>query len=558
MKKMIAFLLVGFSVFALTACGKDEAPADEDKITITFPQDVDGKKTIELYEQFDIKTGVVAVDSEGSSYGSVLTATIDTENADLLDGSMFSGLRAGEFEITYTVDFIGKTGTAKRTIKVNEGAEIGENLNLHPTFVEGEEDGTILGWGIYNEGGASFIPQSDGSILVENQTCPGQAHQVRLNTETFTVVKGQAYQVTFDAKSTIARDIQVQVGQTLEADPWFYQAAPDMTVSLTQTMSRKAVTFTAAETNSAMDLDQVCLLIGMGAVGSAINSNITIANVSIHTYGGAVADTVKPIVTQDIKTVYTNTNKEYSKNEIIEEFFAISDDVTAFDDLDITLTITDPSNASQETLNSEVKGTWKLSLSVYDEAGNKADSPIYNVVVRDRVLNIENYLTMKVDTFAPSGSDEAYSKANPNLAVFWAEGGAINKQEGTTMTEDSLVIEYAVAWAWYDPQFFLTTQEIDTTGTYTVTLDVTNVTTDSRAAGIDSRNIQVGGQNITVVNGETETVTFEVEITEGSAYTLVILFNWLDAGVSTDTTGVNDGTVKELLKIENMSMTLNK
>lgn len=544
MKKMLAFLLVGFSVLALSACSSEEA----DGLKIVFP-DEDGKKTIELYDTFNVLQGVTAIDEEGNNWGSKLEVSIDDANKNLLEGSTFSGLEAGSYELNYSLDFMGNTGKATRTVVVNEGAETGDNLLTNSTF-----DADLTGWEVLNEGGAVFTPQSNGSILVENDTCPGQAYQVRLNTHSFAVEAGKTYEVTFDASSTNARNILVQVGQTLEADPWYYQAAPDIEVALTTTLSRKSVKFTASKTNDNMDLSDVCLLIGMGAVGSAINSDITIANVSIHTYGGAVADTVNPLVTQTVKTVYSDDLKTtYTKDEIINDFYTISDDVTDFDDLDISLTITNPSGVSAETLDATVKGDWRLSLSVKDEAGNSAISPTVAVTARDKV-SIDNYLTIKTDGFAPSGSDEITSQTNPNLGVFWSEGGSINQQSGSTITETSLTIEYAVAWAWYDPQFFLTTQVIDYTGTYIVSLDVTNVTTNTGATGYSSRDITVAGEQITVANGVKQTVEVEVEIVAGDSFTLCILFNWLDAGVSTDTSSNPDGTVKELLKIENMSM----
>ncbi len=540
MKKllMVLLLLVGFTT--LVACdNSDTSDTTTDtsdtsgndssltSIEIAFPET--GTKEITQDSQFDVTDGVTAYGDDMVNYKSKMTVTSSVCNItnNILDTSVPTTC-----VLTYSVSSGDVSATADRTVVINEKASTGDNLLTYSTF-----DSAYTGWGQYIESNDSTFTVDGDKAVVNVVNCPSSSYQVRLDTSSqpITLVAGQNYEITFKASATVSRNILVQMGQMVSYDPWFYQVTPEAyTVALTSDYTTKSILFTA---QSAGDMSQVALTIEMGAVNSAaIDSVITIGEVSVHTYGGDLDDSSAPTVTAVDKTFYLNDQTTYT-TAMLASYVVASDNVSSSSELVTTVTnITDMNNATATIteIDGTTAGSYKVSVTVTDAAGNATNATFY-VTVREKTAEPAdgNYFGT-MDTTIGSGG-EADSKANTGKTFFWYDTSIISGTcDGSTITANYEVWE---STNWYSPQIFYTTAPIDYDGTYTFSVDVTCT---------ESRVIQVNGQVITLVAGVTQTVTVSGNaITAGQSFTMSIQLNESGALV------VGSGT----LTLANLSLT---
>ncbi len=441
------------------------------------------------------------------------------------------------------IGLFGFTLTACGGDDTTSTAKDESNLLTYNNFTT--ENGAIKGWSTYSDA-SLFTAQSDGSVLVDADPCPSNSYEVRLASDidnnTVTLESGKNYQISFMAKSTVARDIKVQVGEMLSTDPWFYMASADyFTVSLTTQLQKHTIEFTAFDPSSdqAIDWDNVCISIEMGQVGVFnIASEITLANVSIAEYDGAVEDKIAPTITQDKNFLYVATGKTYTHDDFVG-LVTITDDTSAYTDLTITTRIVNAAGTVVTSVDGSVAGTYNVTYQAKDKANNLA-SQTFTVYVREQgaVAVGENLFNLS-DEYAYN--DEATSKLpeNANKLVGWKESGYINFDSNTS---DSFVASYGCSWAWYDPQIFLTSAAIDVADTYTLEMTVTLS---------EDRVITIDGQVYTFVAGVPQNITHSVAVSEGGTYTLCILMNEYDKAVSTNHDG-SDSFVYPTITVTNL------
>ncbi len=151
---------------------------------------------------------------------------------------------------------------------------------INGTFEEALEWGAWFGdeYAGYTSSSASVV---NGVLEVEvvlNTTTVSHATQVYQ--EGLAFAQGVTYIVEFDAYADAARQMNVNLGDALEADPWFTGFAPTEVVDLTTSVQTFTYTFTMTEATTA---DQGKLVFELGMIdGVGVDTTVYIDNVMIY------------------------------------------------------------------------------------------------------------------------------------------------------------------------------------------------------------------------------------------------------------------------------------
>lgn len=539
MKKILACALLGLTSVTLVACDDEvKDPVDDNvtddnvtedegvAVTFKFPED----NTYKVFDSINVKSGVEAYGDDDNRY-TTFTVTCATEGA--LDGNTLNSAKAGTFELTYSITIKGKTSTAKRTITIVENGVAGDNIlaaGLQGNYAD------LTAWGLYDN--AEKFSVNESKNIVVDATSSADIYATRLDTSpsgAIQLVDGQLYQILITAKATQARDFQIQVGNMFSDTPWWTAAADPMTMSLTTEMSTKAVYFTADGTDA--DLKNIVMTLEMGDCPTFISSTIEIESVSLHTFEGEFDDEVSPVITQTSSSIIKNAAKvEYTHADILE-MFTFADNVTTTDKITKTVErITAPTGSgvtNPTSITTEHTGTWTVTVSATDEAGNKTQTS-YSIVVRDANVDLDNYFT------------------GLNFTS-WSDVGWTNLKDTAALVDD-FTIEYGVYYFWYDPQAFVTSDYMDEAGTYTVSMTLTNSTARSITVAGNVDGVPVTDSIVTFVAGETKTISLDINVLAGQRYQMQILFDTYKEDQLANT--VTPDNVKEELRVQNLTLAM--
>lgn len=156
-------------------------------------------------------------------------------------------------------------------------------------------DGDIVVDGGFDEGmglwdkwfGDQYSGYSEGTVAVDNnklmkinvQSIGGTSYSPQVFREGLTLTNGKTYTVSFDAKASVARKMNVNIGNPLTSDPWFTNYAATNVVDLTTEMKNYTYQFTV--TQPTLSTIKMVLEVGNVTGGNASPADIYIDNVSI-------------------------------------------------------------------------------------------------------------------------------------------------------------------------------------------------------------------------------------------------------------------------------------
>lgn len=505
-KRILGCALLGFSVVTMVGCNsteKEEEGTTEttgEKVLFTFPTE----NTYSLFDNVNLKSGVtVTGETTGNNFSQY---TISCETPGIVEGTTLNTDNAGEFTLVYSYESYGIITTAQRVVTIVANGEIGENL-LHVDYRNNYTN--LDSWGIYDN--VSKFSTENGNIIVD-ATVSTNDYQTRLDTDPnqIKLERGEQYQILIKAKATQARDIKIQVGNMFSDTPWWTGVSDPMIISLTTSMSTKAAYFTVAEDTQA-NLDEICMTLEMGDVGTFIPATIEIESISLHTFDGEVKDETKPTITQNKTYELASSTFAYDETDVID-FFDIKDNRSDRENITTSVEMIF-GGVTKDVISNNDKGTWTIRVTATDEALNSTTST-FSFLVRDKV-ELNNYFTLSDD------QSEFSSWADVN--------GYVNVVDGATI--DDFTVEYAVYYFWYDPQFFISSQFIDDIGTYTLSFTLVNNTDRNITLGGTIGSSDITGQTINLLEDVAQTITFDVEVVNaGDVLKLQILFDVYSEG----------------------------
>ncbi|WP_349409245.1 carbohydrate binding domain-containing protein [Pseudalkalibacillus sp. SCS-8] len=248
--------------------------------------------------------------ASGRDGGSV---TLLSKMGNIYNGTLGTGvipLEEADERTTINVPQTGGWGTWKTftdTIELSEGLQTlqiyAPNVNLDwITFVpESEAKDSIVKngdfsngdihwatwwgdqWSGVAEGDAKVV---DGKMQIDVLKTGYQPYSPQLFQENLFLEQGKTYEISFDAKSTTARPMNLQIGEPLTSDPWFIPFADTSTFFIGEEMDSYTVRFVMNHQTSMNGK----LVFELGAInGESVPATITFDNVKIT----AVDPTVK-------------------------------------------------------------------------------------------------------------------------------------------------------------------------------------------------------------------------------------------------------------------------
>ncbi len=356
-KIMIVALSLVFTA-ALIACTPEGGQQTADLTSITWEGAND--QVLPFETSFNVKANVRARGNDGNYYDSYITYTsVSSITADMLNTS-----NAGIHSIRYTVS-IPREGTTNlvsekwRYITVENPVAPPGQLIVNGDFSQG-----MVGWDHLDQMEGGVIQLSTGTdgltAVVTAGTVPWSPRVTQMN---IPFEMGKTYIITYEAKSSVARPINLQTGHILANDPWFTDFDHKEVVhNLTTDWAQYSWFFTHNIENV-----QGGILFELGAVsGQRIDATINIRNVNIVEQGAGGEDTLAPDLTGVPAVLTVPATVQFNPLQGVFAVDNVDGDITA----DIEVEIRNASNQVVGSVDTSVAGTYTVKYTVADAANN--------------------------------------------------------------------------------------------------------------------------------------------------------------------------------------------
>jgi hypothetical protein len=354
-KTFMLLVLTVLSVVTLVAC---QTEAKLTKITFTGVADV---TNIAYGSEFNVLTGVKAIGDDNKDYTDQITVqSVATISALGVLDTQSVGVAA----VKYQVKVGNVTGEKWRYLTV-----------LNPTAVEGEMlingdfSGGTGGWTDpnvnYISDGAEMTISADNGTLKVEVVAGSNVWTPRFGQMNVPFEQNKTYQVSFKAKSSVEKTINLQVGELLTSDPWFTDFKPGQTEH--RLITTEWATYSYKFTHK-LDNKRGGILFELGKLGNdRINATIWFDDIEI-TESTPDADTLAPTFSGLVAERSVLIGASFNPLAGVTAFDVVDGDVTD----DITYVIKDASQAVVTAVDTSVQGVFTIEYSVEDAVGNKA------------------------------------------------------------------------------------------------------------------------------------------------------------------------------------------
>jgi len=357
--------------FFLASCTPDEPEVPVlTSITFSGVDDV----TLDFEEEFNVLTGVTALGNDGVDYTADITYTsTSTISSDLLDTTS-----VGNHAIRYTVAVNDIVAQRWRYVTVNAPQAVEGEMLVNPDFSNG-----LAGWDdpfvVYIADGADMTLSIDEGALKAEVVAGSNVWTPRFGQMNVPFEQGQAYEISYKAKASVTKTINLQVGEITTVSPWFVDFKPGQTERATITTEWATYTYSFMMT---LDNPRGGIIFELGNVPpeGQLDATLWFDDIVI-TETTITEDTVDPT----LSGVRANVNVE------LNDTFDPMDGVTASDNLDGDLTddidlviysVVDEVETEVTAVDTTVAGTYHLVYTVSDAAGNEvtAESNVMIIV----------------------------------------------------------------------------------------------------------------------------------------------------------------------------------
>ena len=487
-KKILIPAIVGIVVVVAVVVGliiglsgnSGDGPQGNDpqelKITIAGLQESYTFNTGDEFNQDILLEGVTVTDQNGKSY----IENVEVKGLQAIplneDGTL---KQAGDHTLRLNVVIDGKTVSTKMiTVKVIFQMVETSDIIYNGDFETGTVDPFIV---TEVDGGVAAIEVVEGQLVFSIESLSWQAAFPRLDygkvdePGRFTLEDGKYYEVSFDAKASVARHVHVQVGQLFAAAPWFADALSVQQYILLST-EMETYSFRFQADASRADLTALSLLFGHGTLPDGYISekcDIIYDNIKIVEVDNLGADTMAPTITS------TGITKYY-----VGDVFDAASCVVVSDDQD--------KNPVLEVVEAE------STLPAVDGEGKLTTAGEYTIVyiAKDVAGNESAKFTLNITVAQPASAGSELIKNNDFADTTPTADGItdwiIFADSGNTLAGNAangvmtLTVNNAASAANWNPQFKQAGLEIKEGNSYKLT-----VTLESTAA----RKVQVAIQN---------------------------------------------------------------
>ncbi|MCR1808790.1 carbohydrate binding domain-containing protein [Haploplasma modicum] len=252
-----------------------ETEEQEDTIPPMFTSGVNDVE-IQLGSEFNPLSGVVATDNNDGDISDLIDIISIKLNDEVVE-SVDTNIADAVYTITYMVtDQAGNETTATRTVTIKDfSAEFG-NVIQNGDFKEG-----LTGWEKWEEGNHLEMKVENEELVLDITGLGANPWDLQVFQEGFRLETNVTYQLTFNARSTVARDINVALGVALTQDPWFLNYL-EKQEGLGLTTTNKSFTFTFKVNEETTTSGKLVFEVGNtqnAALGKVIISNVVLEKV---------------------------------------------------------------------------------------------------------------------------------------------------------------------------------------------------------------------------------------------------------------------------------------
>lgn len=373
-KRFFLIILVALFAFGLAAC---DDTVELTKIEFAGVDDI----TLDFEAPFNIFDGVVAVGNDLVDYSDQITflstSTIDEDgNLDTSD--------TGEHAVRYEVRVDDVLAQHWRYITVNPPQAVEGEMLVNPNF-----DSGTAGWddganGLYIADGAALTLTNDEGTLKAEVVAGSNLWTPRFGQQNVPFEEGVTYEVSFDAKASVEKTINLQVGQLIPNDPYFIDFKPNQTehVLITTEWATYSYKFT-------MNLDNKLggPLFEMGAIGGVkVDATIWFDNMAI-TVSTPDEDTSGPVISGLRETVNVTIDSTFDPMAGVTAYDMTDGDVTE----EIVVTIEDDESNVVDEIDTSVEGTYTVTYYVKDSLDNET-TEVITVNVVSLLFRDENFV----------------------------------------------------------------------------------------------------------------------------------------------------------------------
>lgn len=371
-------------------------------ITISGVSDVE----IEFQSEFNALTGVTAVGNDSVDYTSSIVLQSTSTALNLTTGALDT-TKTGTHAIRYTVTVGAVTSQKWRNVVVKTPTVIPGQLLINGDFSLG-----TAGWDAalpyyVADGGTMTMSIDDGALKID--VVPGaNSYSNRFGQAPVAFLNGKTYQVSFRAKSTAAKTIDIQIGEQFSGAPYFTDFMAPQIVH--KVIGLEWTTYSFKYTHK-VDNVNASLLFSLGKIGDeSVSATMWFDDMNI-VESTPDADTEAPIFSGVSASVNLLIGASYDPLSGVSAVDVVDGDVTS----SITVEIKNSSDVVVASVDTSVAGTFTVSYSVADKAAN--------VRTATTLVTISAMAFKPANLVANASFAAALNTTTPEWAI-WSEAGA--------------------------------------------------------------------------------------------------------------------------------------
>jgi hypothetical protein len=415
-KRILGLVLVLLFGFFLASCKEEVVVPTEvvlTSITINGATDI----TLDFEVPFNVYTGVTAIGNDLVDYTDditiVSTATISATGD--LDTS-----KTGTVLVRYEVRVGDLLAQRNRYITVNPPEAVEGEMLINPDFASGTAGWDDSANGFYNADGSSLVLSTEDGALKAEVVSGANVYTPRFGQQNVPFEQGKTYKVSFDAKSSVVKTINLQVGELLSSSPWFTDFKPGITVhqEIGTVWANYSYKFTMA-----LDNQRGGILFELGTIGGAdIDATMWFDNMKIEESTPDV-DTLAPVLTGVSATATILVDGTFDPMAGVTAFDATDGDLTD----EIVVVITDEDGLVVTTLDTSFAAVYTVTYTVEDALGNEATAVL--------TLEVVGMLFNNVNQIVNPSFTAAFDATTPEWGIwtqFWGAAPVVVPTLDTT------------------------------------------------------------------------------------------------------------------------------
>lgn len=389
-RRAFLWLLVAFFVFLVSACEELEGTTLT-SITFDGVDDV----VLEFEEEFNVYDGVTAIGNDGQDYTDEITFL---STSDISEEGVLNTAVTGEHAVRYEIRIEDIVAQHWRYITVEQPERPEGEFLLNGDFTQGSTGWDDAENGLYVADGAALTLTTEDGVLVAEVIAGSNVFTPRFGQQNVPFEQGVTYEISFDAKASVEKTINLQVGELIDGPPYFNDFKTNITVHrlITTEWATYSYKFTMNEDNQ-----NGGPLFEMGTIdGESIDATIWFDNIVV-TETEPDEDLEGPVITGLVESLNINVGSTFDPLAGVTAFDVTDGDVTDA----IAVTIEDSEGLVVDAVDTSVDGVFTLTYFVEDSLGNETEEVVtVNVVsllFKDQNLVVNGDFATPLDPETP-------------------------------------------------------------------------------------------------------------------------------------------------------------